>query len=151
MKFGKLSVSNVSQEAASFGGAVLGAAVSYGAIALVPAEQKQMAQIGMTAGGIVLASVVKGKSTADVMLKLSGIGIAVKQGLNLLRDFAADKVTVDSSSMASKFVGGTVGLACPCEQGLNFPGLKLTPPSLNFNSAVMPKQLGINKSAAGAF
>ncbi|SFB72252.1 hypothetical protein SAMN04487907_101259 [Zunongwangia mangrovi] len=146
MKIGKISLANISTEAVSFGGAVLGGAVSDGAMAIIPAEHKTAARYGMTGGGILLASIVKGKDSISQALKMAGIGIAVKQGLAAIRDFAEGQISVDDTSMASRFVGGAVGLACPCESGGSYTALNAAP-VINFEPAA-PRIPSANKASA---
>ena len=147
MKIGKISIANISQEAVSFGGAVLGGAVSDGAMAIIPAEHKTVARYGMTGGGILLASVVKGKDSLSQALKMAGIGIAVKQGLAVIREFAEGQITIDETSTASKFVGGAVGLACPCDGGGYYPALNAAP-VINFDPVQRIQPASMSKASA---
>ncbi|WP_417885332.1 hypothetical protein [Zunongwangia sp.] len=148
MKIGKISLANISNETVSFGGAVLGGAVSDGVMAIVPADQKTVARYGMTGGDVVLASLVKGKDSISQIVKMAGIGIAVKQGLAVIRDFAEGQISVDENSLASKFVGGAVGLACPCEyENGNYSKLSAAP-AINFDPVIPPADRAITSAAS---
>lgn len=129
MKFGKITSQKVSHDALSLGGAVAGGALSGGLMTLVPAEQEVLARGGMAAIGLFGASSVKGATSSENLVKFALLGIGIKQTLELIKHFGAQSVTIDETSTASqKFVGGTLGLACPCEDEMP----ALAAPTINF-------------------
>ncbi len=132
MKFGKITTANVSHDALSLGGALAGGALSGGIMTFVPQKQELLARGGMTAVGLLGAASLKGKSSAENLVKFGLLGIAISQGSALIKHFASQQITIDeNSTAANKFVGGMVGLACPCENTpslaspvINFPALR---------------------------
>lgn len=117
MKFGKIKAENVSHDALSLGGAVAGGALSGGLMTFVPAEQELLARGGMAVIGLAGAASLKAKSSAENLVKFALLGIGIAQGSALIKHFASKQISINETSTASqKFVGGMVGLACPCDQ-----------------------------------
>lgn len=115
MKFGKITAENVSHNALSLGGALAGGALSGGIMTLVPEKQALLAKGGMAVVGLVGAASIKAKSSAENLVKFILLGVAIRQGSELITHVVKDQITVDPASTSSKFVGGMVGLACPCD------------------------------------
>ncbi len=116
MKFGKITADNVSHDALSLGGALAGGALSGGIMTFVPEKQALLARGGMAGIGLLGAASVKGKSSAENLVKYALLGIGIAQGSALIKHFAGQSMQIDETSTASqKFVGGMVGLACPCD------------------------------------
>ena len=131
MKFGKITSKNVSQDALALGGALGGGALSGGIVTLVPEEQKTMARGGITALSLVGASSLKGTTSTEKLVKFLMIGMAIRQGSELIKEFAGKEIQLtEESSTSQKFVGGMVGLACPCEEQNN--GALRAAPVINF-------------------
>lgn len=127
MKFGKITADNVSHDALSLGGALAGGALSGGIMTFVPEKQALLARGGMAGIGLLGAASLKGKSSAENLVKYALLGIGIAQGSALIKHFAGKSMHIDATSTASqKFVGGMVGLACPC----NTPAL--ASPVINF-------------------
>lgn len=121
MKIGKVTSASISNEALSLGSAVAGGAVSGGLMTLVPAEHKLVARGGMSVVGLLGASVIKGKGTIDTLAKFALLGLGIQQAGELVKHFASQSISIDETSTASqKFLGGMVGLACPCD---DYPAL----------------------------
>ena len=128
MKFGKITSQKVSHDALSLGGALAGGALSGGLMTLVPADQKLYVRGGMVLTGLLGAASVKGATSAENAVKFALLGIGVRQAAELIKHFGSKSVTVDENSTSSeKFVAGTLGLACPCE---DTPALAA--PTINF-------------------
>lgn len=131
MKFGKITTDNVSHDALSLGGALAGGALSGGIMTFVPQKQELLARGGMSAVGLLGAASLKGKSSAENLVKFILLGMGIRQGSELIKSFAAKEIQISEASTASqKFVGGMVGLACPCDEEpylaspvINFPAL----------------------------
>lgn len=116
MKFGKITADNVSHDALSLGGVLAGGALSGGIMTFVPEKQQVLARGGMVGIGLLGAASVKGKSSTENLVKFALLGIGIAQGSALIKHFASKSINVDATSTASqKFVGGMVGLACPCD------------------------------------
>ena len=132
MKFGKITAANVSHDALSLGGALAGGALSGGLMTFVPQNQALLAKGGMTAVGLLGAASLKGKTSAETLVKFALLGIGIRQGSELIKHFAGQQIHIDeSSTTANRFVGGMVGLACPCNDVpalaspvINFPALR---------------------------
>ena len=131
MKFGKITAANVSHDALSLGGALAGGALSGGIMTFVPQKQELLARGGMAAVGLLGAASLKAKSSAENLLKFALLGIGIRQASELITHFAGQQIQIDeNSTAANKFVGGMVGLACPCDQPalaspvINFPALR---------------------------
>ena len=115
MKFGKITADNVSHDALSLGGALAGGALSGGIMTFVPEKQAMLARGGMAGIGLLGAASIKGKSSTENLVKFALLGIGIAQGSALIKHFAGKSMQIDAASTASqKFVGGMVGLACPC-------------------------------------
>lgn len=122
MKFGKITADNVSHDALSLGGVLAGGALSGGIMTFVPEKQQVLARGGMVGIGLLGAASVKGKSSTENLVKFALLGIGIAQGSALIKHFASQSMTIDTTSTASqKFVGGMVGLACPCSPSLASP------------------------------
>src|SRR5690606_2339597 len=107
---------NVSHDALSLGGALAGGALSGGIMTFVPEKQALLAKGGMAAVGLLGAASLKGKSSAENLVKFALLGIGIRQGSELIKHFAGQQIQIDeTSTAANKFVGGMVGLASPCE------------------------------------
>lgn len=129
MKFGKITSANVSSNALAMGGALAGGALSNGLMTFVPAEQEVLARGGMTVVGLAGAASIKGTTSAERLVKFGLLGFAIAQGTALVNKFAQKQMDINETSTASqRFVGGMVGLACPCEGA--YPALAA--PVLNF-------------------
>lgn len=136
MKFGKITAANVSHDALSLGGALAGGALSGGIMTFVPEKQALLAKGGMAAVGLLGAASLKGKTSAENLVKFALLGIGIRQGSELIKHFAGRQITIDeTSTAANKFVGGMVGLACPCDHVpalaspvINFPALRSADP-----------------------
>ncbi|MDT0689366.1 hypothetical protein RM549_06185 [Salegentibacter sp. F188] len=115
MKFGKITSKTVSSNAVSFGGAIAGGALSGGIVTLVPDEQKIYARGGIAAAGLLGAAAVKGTSSSDNLVKFLLVGMAIRQGTEMIKEFAEKEMQPvdESTTTANKFVAGMVGLACP--------------------------------------
>ena len=132
MKFGKITSKNVSQNALTLAGALAGGAVSGGIVTMVPAQQKLYARAGITAVGALGAAAVKGTGAADQLVKFVLIGMAIRQGAEMIKEGLEPHVQVDeNATTANKFVAGMVGLACPCE---NAYGALNAAPVINFDA-----------------
>jgi hypothetical protein len=131
MKFGKITSKNVSTDALYLGGALAGGALSGGLMTFVPNEQEVLARGGMVGIGLLGAASVKGTSSADKVVKFLLLGMGIAQGAALIKKYAADSITIDAASTApEKFVGGMVGLGCPCNGNGSYPAL--ASPVINF-------------------
>lgn len=153
MKFGKITAENVSHNALSLGGALAGGALSGGIMTFVPEKQALLAKGGMAVVGLVGAASIKAKSSAENLVKFILLGAAIRQGTELITHVVKDKITVDPASASSKFVGGMVGLACPCETApylaspvINFPAL-----GNPYQEEVVDQQYATEELPAGAF
>ena len=133
MKFGKITSAKVSHDAISLVGGLAGGAVSGGIMTFVPEKQKLLARGGMAGIGLLGAASLKGNTSAENLVKFALLGVAVAQGTALINHFASQQITIDeNSTAANKFVGGMVGLGCPCDESqpalaspvINFPALR---------------------------
>lgn len=133
MKFGKITAANVSTDALSLGGALAGGALSNGIMTFVPQEQEVLARSGMAGVGLLGAASVKGKTSTSNLVKFALLGFGIAQGSALIKHFASQQMNINENSTASqRFVGGMVGLACPCSGGA------LASPVINFGALKSP-------------
>lgn len=140
MNFGNITTANVSHNAISLAGALAGGALSGGAMTFVPQKQELLARGGMTVVGLLGAASLKGKSSVDALVKFALLGMGIRQGSELIKKFAAPQITIDETATASqKFIGGMVGLACPCDDVpalaspvISFPALRNAAPAEPF-------------------
>ena len=151
MKFGKITSANGSSNALAMGGALAGGALSGGLMTFVPAEQEVLARGGMAVVGLAGAASIKGTTSAERLVKFGLLGIAIAQGTALVNKFAQKQVTINETSTASqRFVGGMVGLACPCEGSF----AALASPVINFaalDSGYGQEGFEVDIVPAGAF
>ncbi len=144
MKFGKITAENVSYNALSLGGAIAGGALSNGLMTFVPAEQVLLARSGIAVVGLAGAASIKGKTSADNLVKGALLGLSIAQGVALVKKYAGDQITIDENSTASqKFVAGAVGLGCPNDNVGSYPAL--ASPVINF-PALEPSSPGYGQS-----
>lgn len=158
MKFGKITADNVSHDALSLGGVLAGGALSGGIMTFVPEKQQVLARGGMVGIGLLGAASVKGKSSAENLVKFALLGIGIAQGSALIKHFANKSMTIDATSTASqKFVGGMVGLACPCETPalaspvINFAALRSANVNPSFIQESYQAEVIEDEVSAGAF
>lgn len=131
MKFGKITSANVSTDALSLGGAIAGGALSGGLMTFVPQSQETLARGGMAFVGLLGAASVKPKTSVENLVKFALLGIGIRQSAELIKGFAGKEIQLTETSTASqKFVGGMVGLACPCDAAGTTP--YLASPTINF-------------------
>lgn len=134
MELKKPSSKNVTDFAILGGGAVAGAAVSRGVVAIVHTDTntgkidavKLGKRLAVAIGGIVLASAATGNDTVAQLVRGSGLGMAVMQGVEIIGDLTANNEAVkklaSGTSKKDVFIAKTLGLGCACSgSGLGYP------------------------------
>lgn len=147
MKFKKPSEQNVTSTAVMTGGAIIGGMVSKGAFGALhtPTNSKDAATVkkdqntalmkrgALIIAGTVLAMCVDGNDAGANAVKGAGVGMAVAQGLEVIKTLAERNGVATASastSKAKKFVANSLGLGCPCNEqpqmGMGYPQIERT-------------------------
>lgn len=145
MKFKKPSEQNVTSTAVMTGGAIVGGMVSRGAFGALhsptnaadDATKKKeentalMKRGALIIAGVALAMCVDGNDTGANAVKGAGVGMAVAQGLEVIKTLAERNGVANASAATSKtkkFVANSLGLGCPCNEqpqmGMGFPQIE---------------------------
>lgn len=135
MKFKTPSKSSAISATATVAGAIVGGAASRGAFgamhkaddAIDAASVKKQRNAALlkhgaiAVAGILLSSCVTSDDAMSKAVKGAGIGMAVTQGLEIVKELSKDNAELQNpSSKAKKFIADSVGLGCGCGQsGLN--------------------------------
>lgn len=147
MKFKKPSEQNVTSTAVMTGGAIVGGMVSKGAFgalhtpitstdaAAIKKDQNTalMKRGALIIAGVALAMCVDGNDTGANAVKGAGVGMAVAQGLEVIKTIAERNGVANASAATSKtkkFVAHSLGLGCPCNEqpqmGMGFAQIERT-------------------------
>jgi hypothetical protein len=110
----------MNKEVAIIGGGVVGGAVSNGVSTLLPQSESPIINIVLAGASAFGATKVRGTSTKDNLLKGALMGSAVVQALTGIKKIADKSLStrLTGDSKATRFIKGAVGLACPCDEGL---------------------------------
>ena len=117
------------------GSLAVGVVASDAIVNIVPADQKQIAKVGIAGGGLMgAAGLQKDKSTTGTALKSMALGASVKQGVNLMREvFAKDYTPKENPGIADRAFEGAMGLACPSDNNMALSGETFNAvPTFNF-------------------
>lgn len=138
-------------------GVIAGAMVSDGVVSLLhtpkaaagTAEAKKetnmllLKRAAIVAGAGYAGAGIEGTDTNSVLVKAVCVGMATKQGLNIVKDFAATKPSLaDTSTPTKKFFAASLGLNCPgtpaTQWGMNGSRRRraLRVPAVDFNAPV---------------
>lgn len=147
MKFKKPSEQNVTSTAVMTGGAIVGGMVSKGAFgalhtpttstdaATVKKDQNTalMKRGALILAGAAIAMCIDGNDAGANAVKGAGVGMAVAQGLEVIKTLAERNGVATASastSKAKKFVANSLGLGCPCNEqpqvGMGFAQIERT-------------------------
>lgn len=127
---------DVTATALTIGGAFAGGMASRGAVTLLPvsgktdeATLKKEKNIKMIvrgvliAGGIYAAAAIEGNDETTAALKGAAAGTAIIQIADLVKDLAENSPSIkrgaEATTKTQKFLAASLGLACPCTDGLN--------------------------------
>ncbi len=132
-----LNQKTLSESVKHGGAAFLGATASGAVAAFVPKKQKKIFRIGAIVVAIAAGAAHQGKSAKmKTTTSLLG-GVAIRQGMDLLKESLKDKYTItDASTDTDKAIAGAIGLACPggCSAGYQYPMNNTSFPQLSMPS-----------------
>lgn len=156
MKFKTPTKSSAISATATVAGAIVGGAASRGAfgamhkaedaIDAASAKKQRNAALlkhgALAVAGILLTSCVTSDDAMAKAVKGAGIGMAVTQGLEIVKELSKDNAELQNpTSKAKKFIADSVGLGCGCGQsGLNAARKRRVPRLRAANLEITPLQ-----------
>lgn len=130
MKFANPNGKKIGDLGIMVAGIIVGAMASDGVVSLIHNQtasadaataKKENTMLLVKRGAIIAASGygaagVNGTDSTSVFVKNVGIGMAVKQSLNVVKDLASkNSKLADTSTKPKKFIANALGLACACD------------------------------------
>ena len=130
MKFKKITGKQATADATLVGGAVVGAMVARGAVAVIakPAgdtptaaetSKKTYIKLGLAAAAAFGFMSIDAKDTVSEAASGACLGIAVDNALSGISDLLASNATVTAKlatdTTTNRFLKGAIGLSCPCQ------------------------------------
>ena len=130
MKFKKITGKQATADATLVGGAVVGAMVARGAVAVIakPAgdtptaaetSKKTYIKLGLAAAAAFGFMSIDAKDTVSEAASGACLGIAVDNALSGITDLLANNATVTAKlatdTTTNRFLKGAIGLSCPCQ------------------------------------
>lgn len=111
----------MNKEVVVIGGGIVGGMLSNGASTLLPQSESPIMNIVLAAASAFGATKVSGTSTKDNLLRGALMGSTVIQALIAVKKVSDKHLSakLTGTGKGTLFAKGAVGLACPCEDGLN--------------------------------
>lgn len=130
MKFANPNGKRIGDLGVMVAGIIVGSMASDGVVSLIhnpkagadaATAKKEETMLLVKRGAIIAASGygaagITGTDSTSVFVKNVGIGMAVKQSLNVVKDIASkNSKLADTSTKPKKFIANALGLACACD------------------------------------
>ena len=145
MKFKKITGKQATADATLVGGAVVGAMVARGAVAVIakPAgdtptaaekSKKTYIKLGLAAAAAFGFMSIDAKDTVSEAASGACLGIAVDNALSGISDLMASNSTVTAKlatdTTSNRFLKGAIGLSCPCQTTTSTSTMPIVPASV---------------------
>jgi len=109
MKTKKLSTKTMSDAGLQVIGGTTGAMVSDGVAGAIPSGKKNLVRAGIATASLVALAATGGKQPGDKFVQSALLGVAIKQGVDLLRDNLQRVLPQQNGQRVNKFLHDALG------------------------------------------